>query len=87
MFKKKYCKNKKCFLYVIVKNDGFNDARFSLSYIYDNLSFILKEGEQIFLPCHKKTNFIGIPQRLHSISFNYYNNYFKSVALGKIIET
>jgi hypothetical protein len=44
-FKKKYCQAMRCKLFIVVENNGHEAARFSLSYIHDQIHFALKEGE------------------------------------------
>lgn len=85
-FKHKYCKHYKCFLYLIVINNGVSSARFSLAYTFDDQPFVLKEGEQIYLPTHKKVFLLGLPKKDKGASFNYLNSMYDSLALAKVFD-
>ena len=85
-FKKRFCTTLLCKVYVTIKNQGMTNARFSLTYIPDDIPIRLKKGVQLFVPSNKKLYFITNPIQKKMLNFNFVNELTSSVCFSKLID-
>jgi hypothetical protein len=85
-FKEKHCKARSCFIYAIVSNKGDKKEKFSISYTIDGNPFVLKEGEELFvpsaIPIYFTFNHIELDQPVH---FNFSSEVTSLVAYSSIL--
>ena len=83
-FKRKHCKAKSCFIYAIVSNKGDKKENFSITYTIDSIPFVLKEGEELFVPAPIPNYYIFSNTNTLPINFNFASEVTSLVAYGMI---
>lgn len=83
-FKRKHCKSKSCFIYAIISNKGDKKENFSITYTIDSFPFVLKEGEELFVPAAIPNYFIFSHSNEKPINFNFSSEITSLVGYGSI---